>query len=392
MASQFSLPSFFRKMPNALLKRYFERHELFDDVDFETMPEAKPEALRAAWDALSDKKRGEIEPQFRQIFDLASEKGFHAIRDEARWQLSDAEPEYAAFIERMAAMKSHYERSMTTFLDHNDYWRGATRFYHADTLPYWRKRRGLPAKAAAIDLPSRFALAADIGAWFHKAEGRGPNCHVDLLRRDQRDYFFAFPQDFANESIEWVEGDLAPRAHNPAFELVFVWSASEGTLDVNYRGARTAMEPLQAIFARNALKLDELPPAGKDERVYDLNPLKLREFQFVRPADSGIESVRVRKLRLSSTVREGDRITLEADTTENRLALYDVIERAGEAFPFDQWNVTQAEIVVNLAATEDKPAWRETFTIGWPNSCSLKYDEIGLKLRAMLVASGIEPQ
>jgi hypothetical protein len=32
------------------------------------------------------------------------------------------------------------------------------------------------------------------------------------------------------------------------------------------------------------------------------------------------------------------------------------------------------------------------FTISWPNSCSLKHDEIGLKLRAMLEASGIEPK
>jgi hypothetical protein len=84
-------------------------------------------------------------------------------------------------------------------------------------LPFWRKRRGLPAKAAAIDLPSRAALEADIGLWFRKAEGRGRNCRVELLRRDQRDYFFVFPEDFANESIEWVGKDFARRPHNPAF-------------------------------------------------------------------------------------------------------------------------------------------------------------------------------
>lgn len=30
--------------------------------------------------------------------------------------------------------------------------------------------------------------------------------------------------------------------------------------------------------------------------------------------------------------------------------------------------------------------------ITYPNSCSLKYDELGLKLRDMLSASGIEPR
>ena len=33
-----------------------------------------------------------------------------------------------------------------------------------------------------------------------------------------------------------------------------------------------------------------------------------------------------------------------------------------------------------------------TIRITYPNSCSLKYDEIGLKLRDMLEASGIEPK
>ena len=40
----------------------------------------------------------------------------------------------------------------------------------------------------------------------------------------------------------------------------------------------------------------------------------------------------------------------------------------------------------------DKPAKTVTIRITYPNSCSLKYDELGLKLRAMLEASGIEPK
>jgi hypothetical protein len=391
-ARHYSVPHFFRQVPNPLLKRYFASHDLFGDVDFEKMLETKPDALLKAWDALSDERRTAIEPQLREIFDLASGKGFHAIRDEAQWQLGENPAEFATFFERLAAMSSHFERAMTTFLDHHGYWRGAVRFCHADSLSYWRKRHGLPAKAAAIDPPSRAALETEIGLWFRKAEGRGRNCRVELLRRDQRDYFFVFPEDFANESIEWVGKDLGRRSRNPAFEVVFVWSASDGSLDFNYRGTPKAKDALQAIFARNVLKLDKLPPDGDDEPIYDLNPLKRREFQFVYAADSGVESVRLRKLRLASTVRDGDRITLEADAASNRLALYDVIEQAGRAFPLDLWNVTQAEIVVQLAARDDKPARREAFSVGYPNSCSLKYDEIGLKLRAMLVDSRIEKQ
>ena len=40
----------------------------------------------------------------------------------------------------------------------------------------------------------------------------------------------------------------------------------------------------------------------------------------------------------------------------------------------------------------DTKAKKVPFRITCPNSCSLKYDEVGLKPRDMLEASGIEPK
>ena len=92
-----------------------------------------------------------------------------------------------------------------------------------------------------------------------------------------------------------------------------MYSERDGTLDLNFRGSYKAIEPLQGMFATAILKLSELPPDPTDERVYDLNPLRERDFQFVYDPASGIENVAVKKLRLSSKVVKGDRITLESD-------------------------------------------------------------------------------
>jgi hypothetical protein len=392
MARHFSVPAFFRLVPNPLLKRYFAERRVLESFDFESLPETKPQVLLNAWLALPDDSRGSMEADFREIFDAASEKGYRAILDEAKHHLEADSPAHTTFAENLAALPGHAERAMAVFLDHRHMWRGVTRFSYADSLPYWRKRRGLPARKAAIDVDSRVALQSSVGAWFREKEGRGRNCLVELLRRDERDYFFVYPEDYGQQSLEWVNGEFSRRPHNPAFEVMYVWSEKQGTLEFHYRGGRAAVEPLQALFARHILKLDKLPPNPKDERVYDLNPLKRREFQFVRPPDSGIDRVCVRKLRLSSTIRQGDRIVLEADVSENALALYDLLEMTGRSLPFDHWNVTWAEIVVHLAAAGEKPPRRETFTVSWPNACSLKHDELGLKLRAMLAASGIEPR
>ena len=175
-------------------------------------------------------------------------------------------------------------------------------------------------------------------------------------------------------------------------EPIYVYSQQEGSLDLNFRGPRRAVEPLQGMFATTILKLPELPPDPKDERVYDLNLLRQPGFEFVYDGGSGIQDVVVKKLRLSSRVTKGDRITLEADTANNPKAVYDLLAQLGRAVPLHLYNVTQVELSASVMTEASKPPKKVTIRITHPNSCSLKYDERDLTLRDMLHASGIEPK
>lgn len=392
MAGQYSTREFFRQMPNALLARYFQERELFGDMDFSAMKEGKPDELFKAWLDLPDTQRNKMDTEFRDIFEMSCEKGFRAIIDEANWQMQETPDELQTFIEKLSALSNHYERAMVTFLDHNSFWKGATLFYHADILPYWRKRKNLPQRKAAVDADSLQQLAALIRNYFHHTEGRGKNCVVEPFRRGELDYFFAYPEDYSQQSVEWINGEFDRRPHNPAFEIIYVYSQKEGSLDLNCRGSYKAIEPLQGMFAMAILKIDELPPDLKDERIYDLSPLLQRSFDFTYDVGSGIEEVKVKKLRLSSQIKKGDRITLEADPSQDSDAVYDLLDRIGKAVPLSLFNVTQVELSALVAVDSNKPAKRTTIRITYPNSCSLKYDELGLKLRDMLEASGIEPK
>ena len=183
---------------------------------------------------------------------------------------------------------------------------------------------------------------------------------------------------------------MVPRQHRPAFEVVFVYCRKEGSLDLNFPGPYRALEPLQEMFATAILKLDRLPDPGS-ERVYDLDPLLRRDFQFVCGRGSGIESVAVRLLRLSSRARRGDRITLEADDSIHPDAIHDVLEILDERIPLPLFSVTRAELVARVAADGEKPARRVPIRLTAPASCSLGYGERDLKLRSMLKDSGLEP-
>ncbi|PSH02862.1 MAG: hypothetical protein CXZ00_15180 [Acidobacteria bacterium] len=390
MTRHYSTKDFFRQMPNALLARYFQAREALGELDFAAMKEAQPDPLFAAWLELPDIQRNAMDAEFRDIFEMSCEKGFRAILDEAAWHL-EAEPQaHTEFVEKLAALASHHERAMTVFLDHDEFWKGAALFYHADALPYWRKRKNLPRQPAAVHEDSRRELANLIRGYFHHTEGRGKNCVVEAFRRGELDYFFAYPEDYSQQSVEWVDGQFGRRPHNPAFEVIYVYSEKEGSLDLNFRGSYKAIEPLQGMFATAILKLSELPPNPRDERVYDLSPLRQKSFNFVFDQGSGIQDVWVKKLRLSSKVTKGDRITLEADTANNHDGIYNLLDKISKGLPLHLYNVTQVELAALVMVDASKPPKPATLRITYPNSCSLKYDELDLKLRDMLEASGIE--
>ena len=378
MARHYSARSFFRQTPNDLLARYGESRGLGSALDL------------AAWLALPEDRRQGLEAEFCEIFEMSCEKGTWAILDEARHRWRDDPGRLSTFIETLSLQPSHSHRALVTRLNHRECWRGATRVRQAELLPHWLKRQHLGHQPAAMDPSSLEHLADLMRTYFQRSEARGGHCLVEPSRRGGLDYFHAYPEDYSERQIEWVGGELVLRQHYPAFEVVFVYSREEGSLDVNFPGPYRALEPLQEMFAAAILKLDRLPDPG-DGPVYDLDPLRRRGFEFVCRRGSGIESVAVRLLRLSSRARRGDRVTLEADDSIHPDAIHDVLEILDERISLHLFSVTRAELVARVAAEGEKPARRVPICLTSPDSCSLGYGERDLKLRSMLKASGLEP-
>lgn len=387
MSGHYSTRGFFRQMPNALLARYFLAHEVLHDFDFVAMKETKVEPLFTAWMAVPEAQRAKMEVELREISDMSNEKGVKAIIDESEFHL-DEEGEHTAFIALLMALPGHHDRAMTAFLDFPSLWKGGTRLYHADTLSYWRKRKNMPRKQASVQPGNIEALCARIKGYYQAADGRAMRCRVEPYRRGELEYFFAFPEDYALNAPEWEGDELALQSRHPPFEIIFVWDAKDGRLDLYLSGDKKAVEPLQAIFAETILGCDELPEDPADDRVYELLPLRRKDFAFTWEPASGIESVRVKKLRLA--LNKDRRLTLEANPKNDPQAVYKLLETL--ALQDHEYFVDQVGITANVRLNSTAPAKTVTFQLTFPNSCSLKYDEVGLKLRAMLEASGIEPK
>jgi len=384
----FSPKRFFRDVPATFLEQYFQKKQLLPDFKFSKLSELDVDRLYSAWEALTEKQLTESEQDFKEIDSLACEGGINAIRDNADWW-----GEEAILLAGMASLKSFHEKAFWIYLEHNKYWKVANDFFHADSIRtrLWRKRLNLPKSTAKVEPENIKALEKNLVHFFHDKEGRGKNCKVDCYKRGKLDYFFAYPEDYPRTQIIWHNKNLKRQLETPAFEIIFIFNPEEGTLELYLDGDRKIIPELQQIFAGAILDF-VLTEDEKNNRVYDLSPLKSADLNFQYSPDSGIIGVAIKKLRLKIG-GANQKITLEADPTYNPLVVYEMLDSLKKSFPSANMFVTQVGLIVTFAssANRSKPKTK-AFDISWPNSCSLKDGDNDRIIRKMLVDSGIEPR
>lgn len=392
---QYSPKNFFRQAPNVLLDRYFHERALLTELDIASLPETDVERPYRAWLALPASDRARTEEDFRLIDSLADEQGVVAILEEALFHEEDLETVFAK-------MGGFHDKALWTFLERPRYLQIAARFRESDQLPRrcWRDRDGMPGIKPRDDDAACKDLANVVRPYFREKEGRGHSCHVDVFRRGPTYYYFCYPEDHSRTVMEFEgQNQLQRRVHRPVFEVVFVYDPENGMLSVYFEGRASVARDLLMLFARQIL-VTNLPNPRRDQRVYELNPLKDRGFAFQYTPASGILDVRVRQLRLTLVGGASKSITLEADPSDNRMAVYDLLDEVlntadpsstRNRIPLSMVNITRVGLRACFSVDGTHERSVRNFTVSFPNSCSLKHEGKDLVLRKMLIDSGIEP-
>lgn len=388
MARDYSPTHFFLRVPNHLLGRFFrERHGVLQEVDFTKLDENRgaAEMIFQTVLGLDDAKQAQIEAECQEVEGMAFHGGVTALIEEA----TNFPHHDQTFPEAINQFDGDHAKAMWTYLEHPRYWLAATSILHAQNIAdsFWKRRSDLPHLVPMVEQADADRLGDALRSYFRNKEGRGRHSKVDIFRRRDKEYFFAYLSNFGQSDAEWEGNTLAMRARLPAFEAIFVYSQFEGTLDIYAPGNTKYMGDLQKIFAKIILTLDDLHDFAGSEEVYNLDPLGERDFVFISPENGSIESVVIRRLRLSLLSGTKRRVTIEADTKNNPKAVYDVMDR----LRLPPFHVTQAEITATF--TTPAPGTRtktRTFTISYPDLCNLRHEGWDGMLRQMLAASGID--
>ena len=141
----------------------------------------------------------------------------------------------------------------------------------------------------------REQFAASLSDYFLKSEARGRFCQVEVYQRSGDFYYFAFPEDYARAEQDVVKGQMVRQTHRPVFQLVFVYSPSRGTLDATAPGGKAVVAKLMKL-ALAAMHGTENAAKTKDERVYNFEPLRDPDHQWIDPSDLSIADVWLKSL------------------------------------------------------------------------------------------------
>jgi len=389
MANDYAPKLFLRQAENALLREYFTARDELADIEWGNLKETEVEPIYAAWQALPEEKVEEVEQDFRDIFDLASAEGTRTLIEEGRFHELDIRAE-------LDTRDGFLNRAFWVLLKHRSVFNVAHILDHADHLDgrYRRKRKDFPKKQPDLT-PSAKADLEDALTAYYREQGRGKHCHVDMYFRESRyHYFFAYPQDYTDTSLEYDDkGRFDRRPRKPAFEVVFTYDPLDGTLDLYAQGDKRLKQDLQKLFARVILH-EEIGDENKNSVPYELNKLKDRTFAFpTEPADC-ITEVRVRQLRLSILGNERKRITFEVPPKGPLAEIHDLMQQAlhEQRLPLSMVNVTSAVIQMRFDNRNGRGRSEKTlsFRISFPDSCSLKDKPEHLVAKKYLKQWGLE--
>lgn len=390
MANDYAPRLFLRQAENALLREYFTAQGELGDIDWDNLEETDVDAVYTAWQALPEDKVEEVEQDFRDIFDLASEEGTRALIDESGFHDPDVD-----LATQLEAHDGFLNKAFWVFLNHPELFGLVSILDRADHLNgrYWRKRKDMPRKQPDLSARAIKELGDALGAYYRENQGRGKWCNVEhYVRADRYHYFFGYPKDYTDTFIGYDDqGQFERRRQNPAFEVVFVYDPVDGTLDLYAQGDKNLKQDLQKLFSR-AILHEELGEENRNSHPYELNGLKNRAFAFPTDPADRITEVRTRQMRLSIVGNERKRITFEVPPKGGPADIHDLVQEAlhEQRLPLSMVNVTSAVMQMRFNSGNGRRDKTVSFRISMPDSCNLKDKPEHLVAKKYLKLWGLE--
>jgi hypothetical protein len=368
-----------KQISNSLLRALFARHGVLRDLPWESFSEAKVEPVLAAWQALPDDKRREIQVALQDIHALADGRALKICLEEIQRRWSHRTWEFTSLTGR-------HDKALWAYLEFPDAFRQAALFARADALEggrYWVKRNSLPRGPFAVDRGHVSGLERELHDHYWPTEMRGEHCRVEHYDRGNgAQYFYAYLDDWPDKRLVFTDGgELEPRSERFAFSNVFVFDPEEGSLELVAKGGAAAHLVLQQAFCRSVLGL-EVGPAEPLRPAYRLDMLLQPGFAFVTDPADRIAQVFLRCVRIGSATVAGhavDYLEMKFSAETELAAVVESIRHCVDQAGGDA-AVRRATFELVFLPDAEQCAKRMSFSVTVPSTCNLKSKPEELRL------------
>jgi hypothetical protein len=381
---QYNAKTVLRLIPNVTLARLFAPFSAFAGFDWDAGSKGSADRIFERWQTMEDGEVRAVGRVLRQVHCLATPRGTRALIEAGRDQGLD-------LAEELAALGNAHERALACSLDHPEVFSAARILDHIEGLrrTSWEKRNGFPKQDLAAPEAMKEQLGPRIGDYYRTRDGRGAPCKVEHQKRSNGSHwFFAYPADYEDEVLGYDDsGELGRRPWSKAFEVVFIYDPTAGTIDLYAQGGRGVRDELTGIFTELAFgKAQESEPWKP--APYNLDLFKKADVELPTKPEHHITSVRVKALRFEVHGADSGQITV--DTGRSQKPVYDLVRAHLAEQTATLANVTIRE--VSLQTVFEPPGKRKrtlTFEIT-PTHCNLDDSEDADILRGYLKEWTIE--
>ena len=362
MSRIYSLPTFFRMVPNSMLKGFFDQRGVdTSEVPWKYLKQREVKQLLQMFRELPHDTQLEFEGIFQDVFDLACETGFESLQHAA-----EIFNEHL-WLKSFEKKPSLYAISFWAWYAYRPMFQFALARHHAKHLLWWRKRKMLPILKPDWNDDTRHALESALQNYFVEKQNRGDVCTVEMQTFDERTYyFFAWPDDYIRHFQQHdEEGNLKPKRARPTFGIVFAYDSEEGTLAIHAKGSEKMKSELEEIFLASVI----CQSCEQSENVpYDLSVLAWSNFTLASDPEDCV-LIQLKELRLKwrqcgSVHFRPDR-NVKWTTMLEKTALSEELSRADAMVEYAKF---QFLFFSNL----DEKGGSLTFEITPPNRCTLQ--------------------
>jgi len=359
-----------RQVSNALLRPFFQRHQLADAVPWSRLGETHIEPIFAAWHQLPEPQRRAVYGVLRGIHSLADDRGMKALGE----QIHARQPDRVA---RFAAIEGAQDRAMWVYLHLPTVFDQAVLFAQADVMAasrFWATHNSLPRRPLSVGDDHREAFRDAISRFYWSRQLRGSCAEVEHHRRpDGDDYFFVYLDDYPDTRIIFNDQRrMERRTDRAAFANVFAYSAEEGTLSMYAKGGREVHQSLHGAFCRTVLQVDT-EPCELLGPTYRLDHLLDPDFPLICDPEDRVAEARILAMDLEIHNQPGRRIGVRG----NRYAddIHAMIRQC-LSVPTAELTVRQAKFRLKLLGNSSRTM---TFAVRRPHACDLRSKPEGLQ-------------